>query len=988
MGITSPPAADRHPESALEGSARTLNELTLRLHLAQTDRELLDMLGKGLQNRGLRYALYVRGAATHSFELYDTTFPDFLEVSTTVDAALAREPTRGCGAFDMPVVDISEGAPPIPFRWRRTIADGAWACLPIGRTDEPGGMIALLGWRLLETDLPSLARLAEHLGLVLDQLRGASRLERLANPAAAHRVLYNEAVNWAEQLVALSEGHGERGAFLTLGGLLPYIAEAAVDLLEVDLCTITLAQGDDASLVPVYAWPGRRNLPIHLSAPKRTERRRTRAALRALARDPLAVGARRDDPVETVTSVPIRAANGVIGAIEVTRSTADPLPGDQLALLETFARQAATAFENGRLTQQIADDVQAWEETFDAISDGICVRDQACRMIRANRALARILGASLESLVGARLCDLLPELAATCKICNGVDSLGDGRWEEPGELRIEGPTPTVLSLHDFPARVSDRGIVRWVTVIRDVTMERSMQETLVRSERMRALGEMASGVAHDFNNLLATVLFRAELLISALPGDEKDDEHAQSLRTIRRAALDGVNAVRRIQEYSRVRRDLEMQEVDLNTAVQEAIDLTRHKWRDQPQEAGAPIEVVVNLGSVRPVRGRPSDFREVFTNLIFNAVDAMPHGGIVTIGTVTVGDQAVVSVADTGQGMPEEVRLRIFDPFFTTKGEKGTGLGLSVSAGIIDRSGGEIAVDSAPGHGTTFTIRLPAAALSAVPPPLRETPSSIAPARILVVDDERDVLESLAALLRRDGHQVTACVSPQEAIERFARESFDCVITDLEMPALNGRELARAVRTVRADVPVILMSGRHADLTSEQIEAEGIAVFLAKPCTQEDLRRVLGGLSHRADVPATSLRILVVDDQRDFAEAVAMRLELEGHVATCVFTGGDAVATGVDGQFDLAIVDDHLPDMRGTEVARALRQSVQPPFVAITSGAAISAGDAAFAEVADAVLPKPWRAAELTAVLNRAARRHSHADDAVDGADEPAVMGR
>ena len=222
-------------------------------------------------------------------------------------------------------------------------------------------------------------------------------------------------------------------------------------------------------------------------------------------------------------------------------------------------------------------------------------------------------------------------------------------------------------------------------------------------EKLRALGEMASGVAHDFNNVLAVILGRVQLLQRKLD----DPTFRRWLSIVEQAALDGAQTVRQIQEFTRVRRDQPTQTVDLNQAVRDAVEMTRTRWRDESQSRGIEIRLALDLGVVPPVDGQPSELREVADEPRLNAVDALPRGGAIRIATRLRDSEVELSVSDTGVGMSDSVRRRIFEPFFSTKGPRGTGLGLAMVYGIVSRHGGEILVDSTEGAGSTFTIRLP-----------------------------------------------------------------------------------------------------------------------------------------------------------------------------------------------------------------------------------------------------------------------------------------
>jgi CheY-like chemotaxis protein/anti-sigma regulatory factor (Ser/Thr protein kinase) len=244
---------------------------------------------------------------------------------------------------------------------------------------------------------------------------------------------------------------------------------------------------------------------------------------------------------------------------------------------------------------------------------------------------------------------------------------------------------------------------------------------------------------------------------------------------------------------------------DLNGAVQEAIEFTRSRWQDEAQVQGAPIDVIFERGALPEVSGRAAEIREVLTNLILNAVDALPTGGRITVTTRAEAGRAIVSVSDSGTGMPEDVKRRVFEPFFTTKGVKRTGLGLAVTYGTIRRHGGQVSIDSAAGKGTTVTFWLPAGEQgerAGAPAAPSERVGSI-----LVIDDETDVRELVADVLAGQGHTIAVAAGGREGLARFETGRYDLVVTDLGMPDINGWEVARAIKSSRSDMPVLLLTG-------------------------------------------------------------------------------------------------------------------------------------------------------------------------------------
>lgn len=374
-----------------------------------------------------------------------------------------------------------------------------------------------------------------------------------------------------------------------------------------------------------------------------------------------------------------------------------------------------------------------------------------------------------------------------------------------------------------------------VLIMSDVTDLKEMEERMGRADKLRALGQMASGMAHNFNNSLTAILNAAELL--RLRGSQ-ESVRDKYLPIIIRATERASQTVRRIQDFARQRADQPFRRVQINQIVEDAVELAKMQWREEVQSMGTDIRVQLELGEVGPVRGHAGELQEVMMNLILNAVQAMPEGGDLSIRTASQDGQVHITVSDTGIGMSEEVRQRIFEPFFTTK-EKGTGLGLSVSYSTIVRHQGEISVDSTLGQGTTFEIRLPLdqkpVAPSEVAWPKLETRLSA-----LVVDDEADLREALVELLTEEGHLVYPCSTGQEVLDCCRNARYDFVFTDLGMPHMSGWEVARAVKQIDPQASVILVTGWGEEINPASLEQHGVDGVLSKPYTLTDIRRVMG----------------------------------------------------------------------------------------------------------------------------------------------------
>ncbi len=365
------------------------------------------------------------------------------------------------------------------------------------------------------------------------------------------------------------------------------------------------------------------------------------------------------------------------------------------------------------------------------------------------------------------------------------------------------------------------------------------QSQLVQSAKLNALGEMAGGVAHDFNNILAAILGRTQLMLQT--ADEP--EFRRQLQVIEQAALDGAQTVRRVQEFTRVRQDEHFETLDINKVLLDVVELTRPAWESAPKRRGIGIDVHLELAATRSTAGNASELREVFTNLILNAVDAMPRGGQLTVSTENGLDSIHVHVRDSGVGMDEETRSKIFDPFFTTKEIQGNGLGLSVAYGIVSRHRGTIEVHSEPGSGTLFTLTFPAG----VAEPVLDSPDPDAPVprmRVLVVDDEEAVLEVLGDMLIALDMEVTRALGGPAGVEAIRQKTFDAVFTDLGMPEVNGWDLAHAAKAARQETAVVLVTGWGFQLEEDAATARGVDLVMAKPFSWDDVEAVIRHIGH------------------------------------------------------------------------------------------------------------------------------------------------
>lgn len=390
---------------------------------------------------------------------------------------------------------------------------------------------------------------------------------------------------------------------------------------------------------------------------------------------------------------------------------------------------------------------------------------------------------------------------------------------------------------------------------------RQSQQVITQQERLRALGQMASGVAHDINNAISPIALYTESLLEH--ETTLSDRAREYLRIIQRSIDDVAQTVAKMREFYRKRDQLgDLQPIELNPLVEQVLQSTRARWADIPQERGIFIEARADLDRQLPrLMGSESDVRDALTNLVFNAVDAMPNGGSLIVRTRS-GDGAdgryiVLELSDTGIGMDEETRRRCLEPFFTTKGERGTGMGLAMVYGMVRRHGATIEIDSAPGVGTTMRIRFRVAEQTVAQHAPAPVAANVGPLRVLAIDDDPLVLEAVSHVLAIEGHTAETADGGEAGIELFSaahREGrpYDLVMTDLGMPFVDGRAVASAIKKLSPTTPVLLLTGWGERLQTEQTIPANVDRVLSKPPRIPELRRVLAELIQHKNTTSQS----------------------------------------------------------------------------------------------------------------------------------------
>ncbi|MBM4310623.1 MAG: PAS domain S-box protein [Deltaproteobacteria bacterium] len=505
---------------------------------------------------------------------------------------------------------------------------------------------------------------------------------------------------------------------------------------------------------------------------------------------------------------------------------------------DTTDRKKAEA-ELVALSEQQREAREFLENVFRTTNDGIVISDTDGKIIRVNSTIEKMLGYAEQEIIGRSALDFFSgdgdyrrqglEMVAELRRTGSVQN-----WETEW-CRKDG-THLPVEINVTFLRDRDGNATGAVAAVRDITERRGIEQRLLQTEKLKSLGEMASGVAHDFNNVLTAILGRAQLLKRMIggalqqAGAARPAEIEKGLSVIESAALDGAETVRRIQDFSRAGTSQRFSvSVDLAEVIGGALDYTRVRWKDDAELKGLRYRIENTVSVPVPVVGNAAELREVFTNLINNSLDAMPQGGTLYFAAACDETTATVTVQDTGIGIAPSIIDRIFDPFFTTKGPRSTGLGMSVSYGIIRRHKGSISAASEEGRGTTLKVALPLGRLQ------ERVRSDVVPAghgaglRVLVIDDDADVRDVLADMLSGDGHRVARAADGPEGLELFRAEPFDLVFTDLGMPGMSGWVVAREVKRIHARVLVAMVTGWDVHYEQENIEKYRIDFVLNKP---------------------------------------------------------------------------------------------------------------------------------------------------------------
>ncbi|HYK10625.1 MAG TPA: ATP-binding protein [Gemmatimonadales bacterium] len=537
------------------------------------------------------------------------------------------------------------------------------------------------------------------------------------------------------------------------------------------------------------------------------------------------------EPPASWIGAPLLAVGRAIGAVSIGSDKPQAFGEPELAYVKVVCAKAAIALANARLVELLSVGKREWELTADSISQAICIVDGQGIVRRANRVFADLIQVPVTALPGRAWLSLVPP--AWADVVSRV-------LEHPGAAAIEIRTgDRVFAVG--ATRMAGADIGTAVLLFDDTTDRHHLQDQLIQSEKMSAMGQLIAGVAHDLNNPLASVVGFSDFLAEA---GEIPPALAEPLQVIRQEAERAATIVRNLLSFAR-KQEGERQSQSIRPLLESTLALLRNQLMALKVEAALEIEP-----GIPPIGVNANQIKQVFVNLIVNAAQAIastkrPGGGHIWITARRWLDGCSVSIADDGPGIPEDLTQRVFEPFFTTKPEgQGTGLGLSISQGIVKEHGGRITLDSAPNQGATFTVELPGSGLARTSGVQHMVGAIDEPLRVLVVDDEPHILHYMRATLEAWGHSVEVASDGSDAVDRAIAAPFDVIVCDLRMPRLGGREMYEELAEQHPEV-----ADRVIFATGDTVRGDTLAFleslgrpFLHKPFTLAELRTVLGGV--------------------------------------------------------------------------------------------------------------------------------------------------
>jgi PAS domain S-box-containing protein len=551
---------------------------------------------------------------------------------------------------------------------------------------------------------------------------------------------------------------------------------------------------------------------------------------------------------QAMCALPLKSKSEVLGIMTIFSSKPGLFVGDELSLLYEvasdlgFSLHALRERNRRRKAEEQVKEAYSFTRAVLASSPvGIMTFDREGKCLSANEAASRIFDIPMEQLCEKCLQDLF------------VGSSEEFRrdYEEVLSSGVRKTCETLLHLKDGRARwfsihmsrVIVASMANVMILLEDITDRKHSLDALVRSERLKAIGELSAGVSHNFNNLLQIIMSAAQMSqIDMELG--KMPSVAQNLQRIVTACQQGSATVRRLQRFTTPDKDDAAQKkvLDLSQIVSDAVEMTKVWWKTLPEKDGVKIDLITHLVPGCYVPGSESELFEVVVNLIKNAVEAIPEGGEIQIRTFSDEDEVILQVIDNGVGIAEENVGKIFEPFFTTKGVQRSGLGLSSSYGIVQNHKGTIEVSSKEGLGTHVMVKLPSAyprtPIQADEIPVKSTKKKL---HIIAVDDLEPLVDIMQKGLEMWGHKVATALSAEEALQLYDLHKTDLIITDLAMPGMTGWELAKKIKElssaagVKKPAIIMLTGWEDAAYDTNELENSGVDAVLTKPLRMEEL---------------------------------------------------------------------------------------------------------------------------------------------------------
>ena len=490
-----------------------------------------------------------------------------------------------------------------------------------------------------------------------------------------------------------------------------------------------------------------------------------------------------------------------------------------------------------------------YKELFKSVSDPVFINDPKGRFLEVNDVACECFGYPRDNLLQMAVKDLMQPAQLNILSETGKRVQRGETVQFELDLVIKRGVKIPFEFH--ARKIQFKGQPAELSVARNLSVRKRMEETLIKTERLSAVGEMASGVAHNFNNLLQMIMGGAEAALAKLDSG-KIRESREAIENILNASRRGADVVRRIKDFTLVKTEQlgEAHIFDLDELIREAVELTKALWKVPAVYHKYRVNYI--KGGKIFVQGQPSELYEVMVNLIKNGLEAMPHGGFLTISTVRQNGHVHLSVADTGHGIPEAHFQRIFEPFFTTKGSKSSGLGLSSCYGIVKKHRGEMQVKSIPGQGTTFTIILPLAERPDVQEHQKLAPIERHKLSLLVIDDEVNILKMMEMFFEDTEVDIVTALTAEDGLHAIQSDQFDAILCDLGMDDINGLEVGRKVKEYcrtanKPKIPFLLYTGLEKELDPKKLGDFGIDRVVKKPIRCEDLLRLVQEISAPPD---------------------------------------------------------------------------------------------------------------------------------------------